>query len=63
MATDIRYCELLDFHMRHVAAAIIAMRAHEWEQTFGVMLTHSLVIVGFDEKSISRAMIRCGTTG
>jgi hypothetical protein len=39
--------------MRHVVAAIMAMRAHEWEQTFGVMLTHSLVIVGFDEKSIS----------
>ena len=29
--TDIRYSELLDFHIRHAANATMAVRLHEWQ--------------------------------
>lgn len=35
--TDIRYGELLDFHVRNTAAATMAVRVHEWQNPFGVV--------------------------
>lgn len=58
--TDIRYGELLDFHVRHVAAATMAVRIHEWQHPFGVVQTRGVEIVGFEEKPISRSRISAG---
>lgn len=58
--TDIRYGELLDFHVRHEAAATMAVRVHEWQHPFGVVQTEGVDIVGFEEKPIARSHINAG---
>ena len=58
--TDIRYGELLDFHVRHAAAATMAVHLHEWQHPFGVVQTQGIEIVGFEEKPISRTHINAG---
>jgi len=58
--TDIRYGELLDFHLRHDAAATMAVRLHEWQHPFGVVQTAGIEIVGFEEKPVSRSHINAG---
>jgi len=58
--TDIRYCDLLDFHIRHGAVATMAVRLHEWQHPFGVVRTKGIDIVGFDEKPVSRSHINAG---
>lgn len=58
--TDIRYGELLDFHLRHEALATMAVRLHEWQHPFGVVQTAGVDIVGFEEKPVSRSHINAG---
>jgi NDP-sugar pyrophosphorylase family protein len=58
--TDIRYGELLDFHIRHDAAATMAVRVHEWQHPFGVVQTRGVEIVGFEEKPVARTHINAG---
>lgn len=58
--TDIRYAEMLDFHIRHSATATMAVRLHEWKHPFGVVKTNGVDIVGFQEKPVSRSHINAG---
>jgi dTDP-glucose pyrophosphorylase len=58
--TDIRYGELLDFHVRHAAAATMAVRVHEWQHPFGVVQMQGVEIVGFEEKPVTRSHINAG---
>jgi dTDP-glucose pyrophosphorylase len=58
--TDIRYGELLDFHIRHSASATMAVRIHEWQHPFGVVQTHGMDIIGFEEKPVARSHINAG---
>ena len=58
--TDVRYGELLDFHIRHAAAATMAVRVHEWQHPFGVVQMQGVDIVGFEEKPIHRSRINAG---
>ncbi len=58
--TDIHYGELLDFHLRHNAAATMAVRVHEWQHPFGVVQTQGIDIVGFEEKPVARSHINAG---
>ncbi len=58
--TDIRYGEFLDFHVRHAAAATMAVRVHEWQHPFGVVQMQGVEIIGFEEKPITRSHINAG---
>jgi len=58
--TDIRYGEMLDFHVRHAAVATMAVRQHEWQHPFGVVHTRGVDITGFDEKPVMRTHINAG---
>jgi NDP-sugar pyrophosphorylase family protein len=58
--TDIRYGELLDFHLRHNAVATMAVRVHELQHPFGVVQTKGMEIVGFEEKPVLRSHINAG---
>jgi len=58
--TDIRYAEMLDFHIRYSASASMAVRLHEWQHPFGVVKTNGVDIVGFDEKPVARSHINAG---
>lgn len=58
--TDIRYDELLEFHIRHGASGTMAVRLYEWQHPFGVVKTRGVDIVGFEEKPIARTHINAG---
>jgi dTDP-glucose pyrophosphorylase len=60
LLTDIRFSELVEFHVRHTAAATMAVRLHEWEHPFGVVRTKGVDIIGFEEKPITRTHINAG---
>jgi dTDP-glucose pyrophosphorylase len=57
---DLRYGELLDFHVRQSADATMAVRAYEWQHPFGVVETKGYEIIGFEEKPIARSHINAG---
>ena len=58
--TDIKYGELLEFHIRNGAAATMAVSLHEWQNPFGVVKTKGIDIVGFEEKPIFKSNINAG---
>lgn len=58
--SDIRYADLLDFHIRHKASATMAVRTHEWQHPYGVVQTDGVEIVGFEEKPVARTHINAG---
>ncbi len=58
--SDINYGDLLDFHLRHEAVATMAVRAHEWQNPFGVVQTRGIDITGFQEKPVYRSHINAG---
>jgi dTDP-glucose pyrophosphorylase len=58
--TDIRYGELLDFHIRNNASATMAVRLHEWQHPFGVVKTNGIDIIDIEEKPIARSHINAG---
>jgi NDP-sugar pyrophosphorylase family protein len=60
VVTDIRYGDLLDFHVRHEASATMAVLTHEWQHPYGVVQTNGVDIVGFEEKPIARTHINAG---
>jgi dTDP-glucose pyrophosphorylase len=60
VVTDIRYGDLIDFHVRYDAAATMAVRSFEWQHPFGVVQTMGVDIVGFEEKPVARSHINAG---
>ena len=58
--TDIRYGELLDFHIFHSAVATMAVRSYEWQNPFGVVETQGIDITRFNEKPIIHSHINAG---
>ena len=60
LVTDLRYSEMLDFHMQNGAAATMAVRAHELQNPFGVVQIDGMDIVGFEEKPVWRSHINAG---
>lgn len=57
---DFNYGDLLDFHRRHSAKATMAVRAHDWQNPYGVVKTKGIEIIGFQEKPIVRSQINAG---
>ena len=58
--TDIHYNEVLDFHVRHNAIGTMAVRQHEIQNQFGVVLTNGVELEGFEEKPVYRSHINAG---
>lgn len=58
--TDINYREFLNFHIEHEALATMAVRQHEIQNQFGVVLTRGIQIEGFEEKPVYRSNINAG---
>jgi dTDP-glucose pyrophosphorylase/CBS domain-containing protein len=58
--TDVSYAEVLDFHVRHDAAATMAVRPYEWQHPFGVVQTQGIEIVGVEEKPVHRSQVNAG---
>lgn len=58
--SEVRYGEILEFHIRHAAAATMAVRPYEWQHPFGVVHTNGVDIAGFEEKPMVRSRINAG---
>jgi dTDP-glucose pyrophosphorylase len=58
--TDIRYGELIDFHVRNSAAASMAISLREWQNPFGVVQTNGVEIIGFEEKPVIKSYVNAG---
>lgn len=58
--TDIRYTDIIDFHINHQATATMAVRSHEIQNQFGVVLTSGIELEGFEEKPIYRSHVNAG---
>lgn len=58
--SEARYGEILEFHVRHGAAATMAVRPFEWQHPFGVVHTDGVDITGFEEKPVVRSRINAG---
>jgi dTDP-glucose pyrophosphorylase/predicted transcriptional regulator len=60
LLTDISYDEMLNFHIEHEASATLAVRMYEWQNPFGVVETHGVEVVRFEEKPIFRSQTNAG---
>lgn len=58
--TDIRYGDILRFHIKHHALATMAVRQYELQNQFGVVKVKGVEIEGFQEKPIYRSHINAG---
>lgn len=58
--TDVRYGDVLDFHLHRNAKATMAVRLHEWRHPYGVLKLSQDQIIGVDEKPITRTHINAG---
>jgi dTDP-glucose pyrophosphorylase len=58
--TNIQYGAVLDFHEKNNAIGTMAVRLHEWENPFGVVVTDGNDIIGYEEKPILRSSINAG---
>lgn len=57
---DIRFRDLLSFHIKHNADATMAIKPYEITNPFGVVRTSGIDILSFDEKPVFRSHINAG---
>ena len=58
--TNIRYEDLLNFHLHQNKMATMAVRLHEWQNPFGVVLLQDMEIISYEEKPVTRSYINAG---
>ncbi|MBQ4861984.1 nucleotidyltransferase family protein [Pseudoalteromonas sp. MMG013] len=58
--SDLRFSDFLNFHIENGAIATMAVRAHEWQNPFGVVENDGINILGFKEKPIIKSQINAG---
>lgn len=58
--TDIKYLEMLDFHIRHEALATMAVRNFDMQNPYGVVITDGISITSIDEKPIVSSNVNAG---
>jgi dTDP-glucose pyrophosphorylase len=58
--TDVRYSDLLNFHIHNKADATMAVGTFEWQHPFGVVSLSGLEITDFKEKPIITSYINSG---
>lgn len=58
--TDICYGEALDYHLLNNAEATMSVRAHEWQNPYGVVELNGIEITGFQEKPVIQSYVNAG---
>ena len=58
--SELRYADILDFHVQQNATATMAIKSHEWQNPFGVVDLDGLEICGFKEKPVIKSYINAG---
>ena len=58
--TQIHYDQILNFHLRQKAQATMAVRQHETQVQYGVVMTEGVELIGFKEKPIYLNHVNAG---
>ena len=58
--TEIKYGDLLDFHVQNNAKATMAVQVHEAHIPYGVVQTKGVFITGFEEKPTQKFLVNAG---
>jgi NDP-sugar pyrophosphorylase family protein len=58
--SQMKYSDLLSFHINQDAHATMAVNLHKWQHPFGIVKLDGMVIEGFDEKPIFTSYINSG---
>lgn len=58
--TDVKYGDLLDFHVKHQGFATMAVQLHRWEHPFGVVEMNGIEVLRIQEKPISQHHVNAG---
>lgn len=58
--SDIKYSDLLDFHIAQNADATMAVHQHIWQNPFGVVDVDGYSLVGFSEKPVVKNYVNAG---
>lgn len=58
--TDVRFRDLLDFHIQNQAAATMAVQSHRYQNPFGVVKTNGIEIISYEEKPYTESLINAG---
>ena len=57
---DVKYSDILDFHLKHQCCATMAVRLHERQNPYGVVRMDGINIIGFDEKPKEKFHVNAG---
>jgi dTDP-glucose pyrophosphorylase len=60
LITEIKYGELLDYHIAHSAFATMAVKSHEYKNPFGVVEIRNLEIRDYQEKPVTISQVNAG---
>jgi len=58
--TDVRYADILEYHIESGADGTMAIKKYEWQNPYGVVETNGKEIIGFQEKPINTSYINAG---
>lgn len=58
--TDVRFGDILDFHLHSEAEATMAVQVQESQSAFGVVKTQGIHVIGYEEKPIQRSLVNAG---
>ena len=58
--TDIKFGDILDFHLHSDAEATMAVQVQEFQSAFGVVKTQGIHVIGYEEKPIQRSLVNAG---
>jgi len=58
--TDIRYGEMLDFHLMHNSIATMAVQMYEWQHPYGIVRIQGIEILEIEEKPYVRNFVNAG---
>jgi NDP-sugar pyrophosphorylase family protein len=57
---DVKYSDILDFHLKHGAGATMAVRLQERQNPYGVVKMEGVKIIGFEEKPCEKFHVNAG---
>ncbi len=60
VVTDIDYSKVLEYGRSHDAAGVMAVKAYDWTNPFGVVEMDGINITGFKEKPTQRSYVNAG---
>jgi NDP-sugar pyrophosphorylase family protein len=58
--TDVKYGNIMDYHVANNASATMSVQLHTWQNPFGVVSTEGLSITKYEEKPVIKSLVNAG---